>query len=174
MQFKEVRSLITDLCHLCFASLLLRLSAHVEHPFLQYSLTRCFQKCSSSTWWNQLRHSWISLICGWFKCLIISPPRSGPHQSLYSQSNLITLTYKDRQIHLASPGSTAFHWCEQPMWGLVQMLSWSGFQNGIHSPNMPLIKNGESVQDGWNPESLEQLSILPLSIWRYINLTWFF
>lgn len=83
--------------------------------------------------------------------------------------------YKDRQIHLASPGSTAFHWCEQPMWGLVQMLSWSGFQNCIHYPNMPLTKNKDySVQDGWNPQSLEQLSILPLAIWQCINLTWSF
>lgn len=78
---------------------------------------------------------WISLISGWFKCLIISPPRFGPHQSLYSQSNLITLTTKTIKSHcqtrLASPDNAVLHWCKQPMWGLVQMLSWSVFQNYV-------------------------------------------
>lgn len=115
---------------------------HTLHaqPALYFSLSQCFRKCSSSPWWNLLKHSWISLICGWFKCLIISPPRSGPHQSLYSQSNLITLTTKTIkshcQIHLASPDSTAFHWCKQPKWGFGSDVIWSGFQNSFQMGNL--------------------------------------
>lgn len=128
--------------------------SHYTHPAMLFPLSHCFRKCSSSPQWNQLRHSWISLICGWFKCLIISPPRSGPHQSLYSQSNLITLTTKTIkshcQIHLASPDSAAFHSCKQPMCGLVQMLSWSGFQNSASTiQTCHSCKMGNLHWPGW-------------------------
>lgn len=112
--------------------------------------------CSFPPQCNKRRHSWISLICGWFKCLIISPPRSGPNQSLYSQSNLITLTTKTIkshcQIHLASPDRAALRWGKQPMWGLVQMQSWSALQNYVsatcHCLKTELYKSQDSLISG--------------------------
>lgn len=166
--------LLFPLCPSVFLSVCLTRHSLYPSPHVLFSLSHCFCKCSSSPWWNQLRHSWITLICGWFKCLIIFPPRSGPHQSLYSQSNLITLTTKTVKsycpIHLASPDNTAFHWCKRPIWGLVQILIWIP-KPCIRHPKVPLMWNGWStlpwMDKTWNVYSVtENFDILFIVITR--------